>query len=203
MLELLMVCAPAVDPVTMAAVVMQESGGKPWVLNNNTSRKSVFFASKAAAVAAAVAAIKRGDSVDMGLTQINSKNLTALGLSVNQVFDPCTNLAAGAAILAAGYKQAGSLGGALSTYNTGRSDTKIGAAYAQKVFNQAGIKVPDIKVPAIPGGQLAKLPDASQFTANRTALPPVRLVVKPSPYSADLSPLSATVRAALQPAPWR
>jgi hypothetical protein len=29
MLELLMMCAPAVDPVTMAAVVKQESGGQP------------------------------------------------------------------------------------------------------------------------------------------------------------------------------
>jgi hypothetical protein len=38
MLELLMMCAPAVDPVTMAAVVKQESGGQPWVINNNTTK---------------------------------------------------------------------------------------------------------------------------------------------------------------------
>jgi len=99
-----MMCAPAVDPVTMAAVVKQESGGQPWVLNNNTTRKSVTFESKAAAVAAAVAAVGRSESVDMGLVQINSKNLPVLGLSVEQVFDPCTNIAAGATILAAGYE---------------------------------------------------------------------------------------------------
>ncbi|MDI1246696.1 MAG: transglycosylase SLT domain-containing protein [Rhodoferax sp.] len=203
MLELLMVCAHAVDPVTMAAVVMQESGGRPWVLNNNTVKKSVAFTSKAAAVAAAVAAVGRGESVDMGLVQINSKNLPGLGLSIDQVFDPCINIAAGAAILAAGYKKAGSLGGALSTYNTGRPDSKIGAAYAQKVFVQAGVKMPDVKVPAIPGGQLAKLPDVSSSVSNPTALPPVRLVVMPSPFAAGLSPLNATVRAALQPAHWR
>jgi hypothetical protein len=52
-LELLLMCAPAVDPVTMAAVVKQESGGQPWVIHNNTSKKSAAFASKAAAVAAA------------------------------------------------------------------------------------------------------------------------------------------------------
>ena len=61
-----MMCAPAVDPVTMAAVVKQESGGQPWVVNNNTTRKSMAFASKAVAVAAAVAAVGRGESVDMG-----------------------------------------------------------------------------------------------------------------------------------------
>ena len=193
MLELLMMCAPAVDPVTMAAVVKQESGGQPWVLNNNTTRKSVTFASKAAAVAAAVSAVGRGESVDLGLVQINSKNLPALGLSVEQVFDPCTNIAAGANILAAGYERSGSLGSALSIYNTGRSDSKIGHAYAQKVFDQAGVKVP-----GIPGGQLAKLPEAPSFAAN-PALAPVRLAVTPSPSAAGLSPL----RAAFQPATWR
>ena len=194
MLELLMMCAPAVDPVTMAAVVMQESGGQPWVINNNTTNKSVTFASKPAAVAAAEAAVGRGESVDMGLAQINSKNLAALGLTVEQVFDPCTNIAAGAGILARGYQKTGSLGSALSIYNTGRSDSKIGAAYAQKVFGLAGVNVP-----RIPGGQLAKLPEASSFATNPAAMAAVRLTVTPSPFAAGLSP----VRMALQPASWR
>lgn len=194
MLELLMMCAPAVDPVTMAAVVKQESGGRPWVLNNNTTRKSATFESKAAAVAAAVAAVGRGESVDMGLAQINSKNLPALGLSVTQVFDPCTNVAAGASILAAGYEQTGSLGSALSMYNTGRSDSKVGLAYAQKVFAQAGVKVP-----GIPGGQLAKLPAGPSFATHPAALPPVRLAATPSPFAAGLSPSGSV----LQPANWR
>jgi type IV secretion system protein VirB1 len=194
MLELLMMCAPAVDPVTMDAVVKQESGGRPWVVNNTTTRKSATFESKAAAVAAAVAAVGRGESVDLGLVQINSKNLPALGVSVEQVFDPCTNIAAGANILAAGYKRTGSLGGALSIYNTGRSDSKIGRAYAQKVFDQAGVKVP-----GIPGGQLAKLSVGSSFATNPAVLPPMRLVVTPSPVAAGLSPLRMT----FQPATWR
>jgi type IV secretion system protein VirB1 len=194
MLELLMMCAPAVDPVTMAAVVKQESGGRPWVVNNNTTRKSATFESKAAAVAAAVAAVGRGESVDLGLVQIHSKNLPALGLSVEQVFDPCTNIAAGANILAAGYQRSGSLGTALSIYNTGRADSKIGRAYAQKVFDQAGVKVP-----GIPGGQLAKLSVGSSFATNPAVLPPMRLVVTPSPVAAGLSPLRVT----FQPATWR
>jgi len=194
MLELLTMCAPGVDPVTMAAVVKQESGGQPWVVNNNTTRKSTKFESKAAAVAAAMAAVGRGDSVDMGLVQINSKNLPALGLTVEQVFDPCTNLAAGAHILTTGYQKAGSLGGALSIYNTGRPDSTVGANYAQSVFGQAGAKVP-----AIPGGQLAKLPEVSSFATNPAAMAAVRLTVTPSPFAAGLSPLAV----ALRPANWR
>ena len=192
-----MMCAPAVDPVTMAAVVKQESGGQPWVVNNNTTRKSTAFASKAAAVAAAVAAVGRGESVDLGLAQINSKNLPALGLTVDQVFDPCTNIAAGASLLATAYQRTSSLGGALSMYNTGRSDTKMGTTYAQKVFEHAGVQVP-----AIPGGQLARLPtleEKSAFVTNPAAMAAVRLTVTPSPFAAGLSP----VKAAFQPASWR
>jgi type IV secretion system protein VirB1 len=193
-LELLLMCAPAVDPVTMAAVVKQESGGQPWVIHNNTSKKSVVFASKAAAVAAALTAIGRGDSVDLGLAQINSRNLPALGLTVDQVFDPCTNLAAGATILAESYHKAGSLNGALSLYNTGRPDSNIGAAYARRVFGQAGVQVP-----AIPGGKLAELPKAPSFDANPTAMKAVRLTITPSPFAAELSPERTTLR----PASWR
>jgi type IV secretion system protein VirB1 len=71
---------------------------------------------------------------------------------------------------------------------------KIGATYAQKVFGQAGVQVP-----AIPGGQLAKLPEASSFATNPAAMAAVRLTVTPSPFAAGLSP----ERMALQPASWR
>jgi type IV secretion system protein VirB1 len=98
---------------------------------------------------------------------------------VDQVFDPCTNLAAGATILAESYHRSGSLNGALSLYNTGRPDSNIGAAYARKVFGQAGVQVP-----AIPGGKLAELPKAPSFDANPTAMKAVRLTITPSPFAA-------------------
>ena len=197
MLELLMTCAPAVDPVTMAAVVKQESAGHPWVINNNTTRKSSSFRTRAEAVAAARSAIQQGDSVDMGLAQINSKNLPALGLSVDQVFDPCINLAAAAQILSAAYTKSGSLVGALSSYNTGRADSSRGVAYAQKIFAQAGSAVP-----AIPGGRLASLPklDANpSLTDHPASKLPVRLTVTLTPFAAELSP----AQGALQAARWR
>lgn len=189
-----MMCAPAVDPVTMAAVVKQESGGAPWVVNNNTTGKSLAYPSKVEAVVAAMSAIGRGESVDMGLAQINSKNLPALGLSVEQVFDPCTNIAAGASILAAGYKKTGSLRGALGIYNTGQPDSRVAAAYAQRVFAQAGVKVP-----AIPGGQLPKFAATFSSVTAPATVEPVRLMVTPSPLAAGLAPLRVT----LQPATWR
>ena len=184
MLELLMMCAPAVDPVTMSAIIKQESGGRPWVINNNTTKKSSFFDSMAEAVAAARAAIDNGESIDMGLAQINSKNLKNLGIAVDQIFDPCTNIAAGAKILEYGFKETGSLQGALSMYNTGKADSKIGNLYAKKGFSQAGVAVP-----AIPDGQLASLPGLKSQSYSGQ-LPPVFLKVTPSPYFAALVPES-------------
>jgi type IV secretion system protein VirB1 len=164
----------------MAAIVKQESGGRPWVINNNTTKKSSFFDSMAEAVAAARAAIDNGESIDMGLAQINSKNLKNLGIAVDQIFDPCTNISAGAKILEYGFKETGSLPAALSMYNTGKADSKIGSAYAKKVFSQAGVTVP-----AIPNGQLTSLPNLNSQSYKKQ-LPPVVLKVTPSPYFAGL-----------------
>ena len=184
MLELLMMCAPAIDPVTMAAIIKQESGGRPWVINNNSTKKSSFFDSMAEAVGAARAAIDNGESIDMGLAQINSKNLKNLGIAVDQIFDPCTNIAAGAKILEYGFKETGSLQGALSMYNTGKVNSKIGSEYAKKVFSQAGVTVP-----AIPDGHLASLPSLNSQSYSGQ-LPPVVLKVTPSPNFAALVPES-------------
>lgn len=46
--------------------------------------------------------ISAGRRVDLGLAQINSKNLGWLGLSVEAAFDSCQNLAAAARVLQAG-----------------------------------------------------------------------------------------------------
>lgn len=153
MLELLLACAPAVDPVTMAAIVKQESGGQLWVINDNNGKRSYRLGSKAEAVLKATELISAGHSIDMGLAQINSKNLGWLGLSVEQVFEPCENIAAGAKVLENGYKKTGSLPQALSMYNTGRPNSPVGQKYAESVFRHAGATVP-----AIPGGKLADLP---------------------------------------------
>lgn len=154
MLELLLACAPAVDPVTMAAIVKQESGGSPWVIYDNTGKRSYRLSSKVEAVLKATELISAGSSVDLGLAQINSKNLRWLGLSVEQVMDPCTNVSAGAKILEGNYKRTGDLNSALSMYNTGRADSSVGRAYTEKVFRHAGVVVP-----AIPGGRLPELPE--------------------------------------------
>ncbi len=170
-------CAPQIAPVTMSAIVQQESGGNPLSLHDNTSGKTYRPTSVAEAARIARELIASGHSVDIGLAQINSKNLPRLGLGVDQVLDPCANLHAAQTVLMEGWKRSGSLRGALSAYNTGKIRSAVGMAYGEKVFGKAGVVVP-----AIPGGRVAS------WAAGGAALPPVRPVITWTPAASPLAP---------------
>lgn len=147
--ELALECAPNVALPTMEAIIKVESGGNPLAINVNGLRARLLIPDEVpAAVQLAKDWIARGYSVDMGLGQINSKNLRRLGLTVEQVFDPCTNLRASATILIANYQAAvktfgpgqRALAAALSAYNTGSFSRGMANGYVQKFY---------AKVPAI------------------------------------------------------
>lgn len=174
-------CAPQIAPVTLAAIVQQESGGDPLAMHDNTSGKSYRPASVAEAARIARELIARGHSVDIGLAQINSRNLPRLGLGVDQVLDPCANLRAAQTVLMEGWMRSGDLRATLSAYNTGQLHSPVGMAYGEKVFGKAGVVVP-----AIPGGKLAQW--ASSDPANIGALPPVRPVITWTPQASPLAP---------------
>jgi type IV secretion system protein VirB1 len=171
----------------MAAIVQQESGGNPLALHDNTSGKSYRPATVAEAARIARDLIAAGHSVDIGLAQINSKNLPGLNLSVAQVLDPCQNLQAAQSVLLEGWTRSGDLGGTLSAYNTGKLSSPVGAAYGAKVFSKAGVTVP-----AIPGGQMA------QWATVGSALPPVRPVVTWTPQASPLAPQGDGLEVALR-----
>ena len=148
--QLIEQCAPQVAPITMAAIVQQESGGDSLALHDNDSGKTYHPGSLYEAAKTAGDLIRQGHSVDIGLAQINSKNLTSLGLTVDQVLDPCANLAAAQTILMSAWAQSGgNLQGAVSAYNTGHTRGPSGAQYGTGVLQKAG-------VPSIPGGHLAR-----------------------------------------------
>jgi type IV secretion system protein VirB1 len=138
-------CAPAVPAKTLEAVARTESGLDPWALHDNTTGVSEVPASQDQAQADAAAWISRGDSVDVGLMQINSANFGALGLSAGAALDPCASLAGGAAVLQAAYgggtttaEQQVALLMALSRYNTGSPLKGIMNGYAHTVMVNAG-----------------------------------------------------------------
>lgn len=150
-LALVAQCAPTVAPETLLSVVHVESRFNPLAIGvNGEPRVSVSAATPAEATTKASALIAAGRSVDLGLGQINSKNLGWLGLSVEAAFDPCRNLAAAARVLQAGYDggaagEQEALRRALSRYNTGDARRGFANGYVAKVERAATQVVPAIQ----------------------------------------------------------
>lgn len=140
--QLVLTCAAQVAPSTMTAIVRVESGGNPYAININGAQQ-LQRQPKSSEEASAWAEwlVARGYSVDMGLAQINSGNLGKLGLTATQLFDPCTNLRAGAKILTDSYIGAAqrygsgqvALQAAISAYNTGNYKAGLANGYVAKV----------------------------------------------------------------------
>lgn len=125
-IDLAATCAPTVSGLTIQKIIQVESAGNPIAINVNgiRLRANPKTASEAAAVARKY--IAQGQTVDLGLMQINSSNLTRLGFKIEEMFEPCKNLKAGGAILTESYHLARkkhapqmALRVALSAYNTG------------------------------------------------------------------------------------
>jgi type IV secretion system protein VirB1 len=152
-------CAPDVGRTTLAAIVRVESKGRPYAMLDNGPAhlpyperlkfaRSYSFSTKDEAVAKAKTLLAQGRLLDMGLMQVNSRNMTRMGYSVEAMFDPCTNIRVGAHILKDNYVRAVKVYGegqkalqhALSAYNTG--SLWGGAGYVKKVLAAAGAKAP-------------------------------------------------------------
>ena len=147
-------CAPTIAPATLLSVVQVESRFEPLAIGvNGAPRITVAPTSVDDAVSKASALIAAGRSVDLGLAQINSRNLAWLGLTVEDAFDPCRNLAAAARVLRGGYdaNQASVLGEqqalrvALSRYNTGDAARGFDNGYVAKVVSASARVVPAIQ----------------------------------------------------------
>jgi type IV secretion system protein VirB1 len=163
-------CAPSIAPETLLSIVQVESRFNPLAIGvNGAPGIAVIATTKGAAVARASALIAAGRSVDLGLAQINSKNLGWLGLSIEDAFDPCANLAAAERVLQDGYArsdvgrvgQQSAVQTALSFYNTGRADRGFTNGYVGKVTRAAAFIVPAIETQTGPQRALSPEPIAT------------------------------------------
>lgn len=144
---LIMACAPMVAPETGLKVVRHESGGNPFAIGVNgpyAVRPQPGTKDQAVATAAALLRMPGVKSIDLGLAMINSANLPRLGITMEDAFEPCTNLNAMQRVLLPSYqKWAGVLGqgdsalqAALSEYNTGHPTRGVGNGYVYKIYIQ-------------------------------------------------------------------
>lgn len=165
-------CAPRVHPTTLSAIVMQESGAKPFAIgiNGGTVKLKRQTRTKAEAIATATWLRKGGHNFDAGLGQINVKNMNWLGLEVADLFDPCVNLRAAAVVIGDCYERASkqfgvgqqALRAALSCYNTGNFSRGFANGYVGKVGSRIGVAVPGVVNDVSPSAPLPTTPEAGQ-----------------------------------------
>ncbi|OYW12409.1 MAG: hypothetical protein B7Z59_01415 [Acidiphilium sp. 37-67-22] len=165
-------CAPGVPVWVLRGVARTESDFHPWMLHDNSTHASASPASFAAAEAQAATWMARGHSVDLGLMQINSANLPALGMTIGAALDPCSSLAGGAEVLRAAYgtgpvptRQQAALLMALSIYNTGSPLKGIMNGYARRVMRHADEAATALSVPPLPPAIAPDMPPSWDVSA--------------------------------------
>lgn len=119
----------------LAAIALHESGGDPFIIGVNADAIQrlpaavVRSSTSSEAVQAARLLLAQGRSIDLGLMQINSAQLASHTLSVEDAFDSCRSMAAGADHYEADIRAVWNL--AHRRYNTGSIER--GERYAAEV----------------------------------------------------------------------
>lgn len=202
-------CAPYVAPTTVAAIIRTESRGKPLALYVNGARQPKPQRSVAEAVATARTYTAAGYSVDLGLGQINSRNMARLGLTWNTVFDPCTNIAALGRVISENYAAAlvgrepqTALRIAFSLYNTGSRTRGFRNGYVDRVVGHAGVSLAQETDPPLPAVEASD--GRLEIVAENTAIATAADFRQPAPapwnifaraaQSRRAMPQSATIR---------
>jgi type IV secretion system protein VirB1 len=159
MIVLLKNCAPHAALNTMLAVATTESGFHPYAISINSPQK---LAGKVGLANHAIELARRPNSrleailwmrwllqhrisVSVGLLQVNTDNAARFHLNPERLFDPCTNIAVGANLLAEAYadqKQAApndpdALLRALSVYNSGTANFGFYNGYVERILKNA------------------------------------------------------------------
>jgi type IV secretion system protein VirB1 len=164
---------PDAPIATLRAIAKVESGYSPLAISINNpdeaasalglAEGTVALTRQPASIQEAVSWAKwllaRRLTVSIGLLQVNVEHLPQLGLSLEQAFEPCTNLRAGWTILNDKYQRAAGVLGkgqlalhvAISSYNSGSLTFGFGNGYVEKV-SAAGSRTPTTPL-APPGGQ--------------------------------------------------
>lgn len=161
--EIVAKCAPDIHPQTFKAVVTTESTFNPFAIGVVDGKLKRTPKTQEEAIATAKQLERDGFNFSLGLTQVNRFNLAKYGQSYETIFEPCTNVKVGAAILRDCYERALSrygdeqraLRASFSCYYSGnftrgfKPDRPGEASYVQKVVANGLAPKDKIIVPAI------------------------------------------------------
>lgn len=196
MLDMAMVaeCSPNMHPAIVQAIVKTESNYNPFAIGvNRSNRLTRQPKSFGEAVLIAKRLLSQGVNIDLGLGQINSSNLNWLNLSVEQAFNPCSNLKALQHVYLTCYDKAGATGlgnrmqRAWSCYNTGNTQKGFHNGYVTKATNN----LDDLIAKATNSDQYLTQTTHTVKNAHRNAIEPQKtdlgIKLPPKAQNADMS----------------
>lgn len=136
-------CAvPNVPDTVVERIIAVESAGEPLAININGEPVTLPFEELTleGQVVRVMAEVDAGNSVDIGLMQINTRNIETDADSIARMFDPCMNISKGSEIFMRAYEPARAFYGetelafqsALSAYNTGTFHRGFNNGYVQR-----------------------------------------------------------------------
>jgi type IV secretion system protein VirB1 len=157
LMQIALMCAPLIHPITMGAIINVESGGNPFAVSINYPQTleaqgrivpEILVQPRSAVEASRLvdALSSQGFSTSLGLAQINTEHLQEFGLTYAQLFDPCTNLKLAERILLRCKQQVGTaepaaarqlIARTLSCYNSGNDTLGLRNGYVEAVVAQA------------------------------------------------------------------
>lgn len=150
---LILSCAPNVAPATMQAIIKVESRGNPNAIGLNKGYKLKTQPKNSDQAKQWADYLEKNNyNFDVGLAQLNIRNIKRFGYKASDVLDPCLNVKLSARILTANYKSAkqgnissdAALKKAISAYNTGNFSSGFSNGYVGKVYAAANIKNVDL-----------------------------------------------------------
>lgn len=135
-------CSPNVAPSTMVTLIKTESRGNPLAIGLNGAKLKYQPKSESQAIAWIKYLDQHGYNYDVGLGQINVRNIKKYKLGPEKLFNPCLNVKVAGQILTGNYisslkktsNQQLALRYALSMYNTGNSYSGFSNGYLERVL---------------------------------------------------------------------
>jgi type IV secretion system protein VirB1 len=146
-------CASHVAENTMMAIIKTESNGNPLAIGLNRGYKLLYQPRDYNQAREWVNYLEaHGYNFDIGIAQVNIKNIHKFGYKATDALNPCINLRIGSDIIQKNYlnalpsskNQQEALYKAISSYNTGNNQSGFYNGYVKKVVYNANGRVPYI-----------------------------------------------------------
>lgn len=152
MIDLTQLIDQCVNPkhkTVMQAIVKVESGGKPLAIGLNKGFKLQYQAKDTAQAKSWVDYLEKNNyNFDVGIGQVNIKNIHNYGYKASDLLDPCLNLKIASEIFDKSHQSAlatdnsaNALKKAISAYNTGNFRSGFKNGYVAKVTAKMDIKL--------------------------------------------------------------